>query len=447
MRQRARGSDIEDPPAYIPDHPQSKAQINNVTSKQLNEKGGKYENDKSIDVFSKQIGKSSTTANIYTKDGNINFFKDLESGQGTTGSLTNKEHEAEERAEKEKYEKQIGLLTYLGQDTLELNKTKAWYNTETECVSSLWTKSDRAATSVAGSSVPDTDSDKALLQTDVTEDNDPNFEVGLKNKKHLDPLNDIIKYTGWKPNLFPSQTTTTTSTISQENTANRIQNVNDKEERKLSELLKKRKQLDREIESLTRRSRKSHQDKIKNKRKHKHRKTKESPYGYKSSKRNRSGSSSDDAHSYRSSKRRRTDTDENSDNNSKKKRKSILSQETHSSDSDRSRKKSRKCRHSKNTTKSNKRTRSSSTSSSGNSYESDESEKETSLATLRKERLAREAVERLRAQRLLSGQHPDKPEQAPPINAVPQKYNAQFNPSFARQNKTDNVLQRGVKYF
>lgn len=38
--------------------------------------------------------------------------------QGFVGG-TNKEHEEEEKATKEKYEKDIGLLTYLGQSSLE----------------------------------------------------------------------------------------------------------------------------------------------------------------------------------------------------------------------------------------------------------------------------------------------------------------------------------------
>ncbi|GFV61875.1 cir_N domain-containing protein [Trichonephila clavipes] len=48
----------------------------------------------------------------------LNFFKDIESVGGFNGG-TNKEHDEEEKAIKEKFEKNIGLLTYLGQSELE----------------------------------------------------------------------------------------------------------------------------------------------------------------------------------------------------------------------------------------------------------------------------------------------------------------------------------------
>ena len=48
--------------------------------------------------------------------------------QKSTGGV-NKEHEAEKKAKQEKYEKSIGLLTYLGQSAVESQTAKPWYLT------------------------------------------------------------------------------------------------------------------------------------------------------------------------------------------------------------------------------------------------------------------------------------------------------------------------------
>lgn len=55
----------------------------------------------------------------------VNFFKDIEENGYLAGS--NKEHEAEEKAKKEKFEKDLGILTYLGQSSSEAKGETPWY--------------------------------------------------------------------------------------------------------------------------------------------------------------------------------------------------------------------------------------------------------------------------------------------------------------------------------
>lgn len=59
--------------------------------------------------------------------GHVNFFADLElEGRKNLGT-TNRENEMEKKKEQEEYEKKIGILTYLGQGSIELTKEKPWY--------------------------------------------------------------------------------------------------------------------------------------------------------------------------------------------------------------------------------------------------------------------------------------------------------------------------------
>lgn len=59
------------------------------------------------------------------ESGHINFFQDVEEGKGTTRG--NKEYEEEKRKEKERQEKALGILTYLGQSAAEAQTSRPWY--------------------------------------------------------------------------------------------------------------------------------------------------------------------------------------------------------------------------------------------------------------------------------------------------------------------------------
>ncbi|XP_029440142.1 leukocyte receptor cluster member 1 [Rhinatrema bivittatum] len=55
----------------------------------------------------------------------VNFFQDAEEGRASRSG--NKEHEEEKRQEKERQEKALGLLTYLGQSSAEAQTSRPWY--------------------------------------------------------------------------------------------------------------------------------------------------------------------------------------------------------------------------------------------------------------------------------------------------------------------------------
>merc|ERR1719369_2291083 len=94
--------------------------------------------------------------------GHINFFQNLENGEGVDS--TNKEHEEEKKKEQEEYEKKVGYLTYLGQDTEELNGEQVWWKKKPK---------DRLASS---------------------EMSKEKSAINEKQKEFLDPLSDLRKY-------------------------------------------------------------------------------------------------------------------------------------------------------------------------------------------------------------------------------------------------------------
>uniref|UniRef100_A0A1B6GTE6 CBF1-interacting co-repressor CIR N-terminal domain-containing protein n=1 Tax=Cuerna arida TaxID=1464854 RepID=A0A1B6GTE6_9HEMI len=125
-----------------------------------------------------------------SKDEHVNFFKELEEGLvAFTG--TNKDYELEKKEEKEKYEKQIGYLTYLGQDTVEVTGKISWYN-----------------------KMP-----SRLLLNEERKEEVKEKEVNIKSKQLVDPLNSIRRYLGMNSiskssemkNPLPAQTKSETN--------------------------------------------------------------------------------------------------------------------------------------------------------------------------------------------------------------------------------------------
>ena len=55
----------------------------------------------------------------------MNLFSDLEAGETT--HKNNAENEKEKKREQEEYEKKVGILVGLGQDSQELSGERAWW--------------------------------------------------------------------------------------------------------------------------------------------------------------------------------------------------------------------------------------------------------------------------------------------------------------------------------
>lgn len=105
----------------------------------------------------------------------INFFSDLEHAVKTT----NKEHDIEVKEKKEEYEKKIGYLTYLGQDTNEALGKKNWYEVPPSASRSSDIKDtyDKLV-------LKDKDGKPKQKELDIK-----NGEVSYKSKQRLDPIN------------------------------------------------------------------------------------------------------------------------------------------------------------------------------------------------------------------------------------------------------------------
>ncbi|XP_013190624.2 leukocyte receptor cluster member 1 homolog [Amyelois transitella] len=111
----------------------------------------------------------------------VNLFADVEHAVHTT----NKDHDKEIKEKLEEYEKKIGYLTYLGQDTNEALKKKNWYEVLPEARSSM-SKQVRETYDM----LVLRDQDGKPKQKELDE---KYGEVGWKAKQRLDPINNFKK--------------------------------------------------------------------------------------------------------------------------------------------------------------------------------------------------------------------------------------------------------------
>lgn len=310
------------------------------------------------------------------KEDHVNFFSDLEKGK-IVSTKSNAAHEKEKKDEQEKYEKQIGYLTYLGQDTNEALKKRDWY----EEIPNRKVQLDESGNKV---------------------------EIGLKMKMFNDPLFVMERYLGKSLKSKPKETVSNSAEeISTESTSNTFK----KYESILGpsiKLTKKRKASPDPGEKSSRKLKKSKKSKNKKDKKHKKSKSERKHKGHLSD----SESSNPDCEVEKRRSRART-------KRSHHKSKSVSKEKTPSK------------------SKLQDTPESSPLSSDSSEDEVKVRFEKEKLAKLRAERIEREKAEKLKADLLLGLVRDDViPKEKKDERPVPvrQKYNSQFNPELARQN-------------
>ncbi|XP_034831028.1 leukocyte receptor cluster member 1 homolog [Maniola hyperantus] len=124
-----------------------------------------------------------TSEKVYKAPEHINFFSDLEHAVQST----NKEHDKEFKDKKEEYEKKIGYLTYLGQDTNEALGKKNWY--EVPPGLARFSRPGDVKDTYEKLILRDADGIPKEKTLDVKND-----EIAWKVKQRLDPLNTFKHY-------------------------------------------------------------------------------------------------------------------------------------------------------------------------------------------------------------------------------------------------------------
>ncbi|XP_047534508.1 leukocyte receptor cluster member 1 homolog [Vanessa atalanta] len=113
----------------------------------------------------------------------INLFANLEHAIQTT----NKDHDKEIKEKNEEYEKKIGYLTYLGQDTNEALGKKNWYNVVPE--STRYSRSSDIKDTYEKLTLKDKD---GKIKEKVTDEKDG--EIAWSAKQRLDPMNSFKSF-------------------------------------------------------------------------------------------------------------------------------------------------------------------------------------------------------------------------------------------------------------
>lgn len=300
------------------------------------EKGGK------ILDSSDTLKHSADNSSVLAPSGHVNFFQHLEEGEST--STGNKDREDEEKKEKEEYEKKIGLLTYLGQDSHELTGERSW-----------WQK------------IPE-----QRNQPDSEDKNDKQ----LKHLDMLDPLSSVRMHLGCKG----------------------VKQIASRVESKSSKHSLKKKKHKRHTSSTTSDEERYSKSKMKYSKKGKHKK-KSKKYSTEPVKKKRKKDSKHKTKKKRSNKESSSGENESDSGNSKSKHPLQNTKEI-----------------------------------------SEREEKRLKLERLRMERIEREKKSNARKNQLLYGTGPidqEKSENEAQSSQSGRKYNSQFNPQYAKQNKLD----------